>query len=213
MCVQIGELEYSFGEDSGVMCSEHNPRIDGIHSFLDGTYEYSLHMGACNLSVPELHKVISSLQKSFPGSSYDLIRNNCNHFSDALLKSIVGRGIPPHINRASRYGQWLGCLLPQSSGNTSEHNPKTLSSAPSELFTGVFGGQGHRLGGPQGGGIGEYGIGMVKKLIYMANCFKQEAPSIEDEFGAEGCRSSHSFLSEAAQDRMRRQLSHKRSFC
>lgn len=27
---------------------------------------------------------------------------------------------------------------------------------------------------------------MVKKLIYMANCFKQEAPSIEDEFGAEG---------------------------
>lgn len=90
------------------MCSEHNPRIDGIHSFLDGTYEYSLHMGACNLSVPELHKVISSLQKSFPGSSYDLIRNNCNHFSDALLKSIVGKGIPPHINRASRYGQWLG---------------------------------------------------------------------------------------------------------
>lgn len=105
--VQIGDLEYCFGEGSGVTCSTHNPRLDGVHGFQDGTYEYSLHMGKCTVSGPQLSNTIVSLQRAFPGSSYDLISKNCNHFSDALLKAIVGKGIPPYVNRASRYGQWF----------------------------------------------------------------------------------------------------------
>lgn len=105
--VQIGELEYSFGEGAGVVYSTHNPRLDGVHGFLDGSYEYSLHMGKCTLSGLELLNVITTLQRAFPGNGYDLIQRNCNHFSDALLKAVVGKGIPPYINRASRYGQWF----------------------------------------------------------------------------------------------------------
>ncbi|OEH74166.1 hypothetical protein cyc_04376 [Cyclospora cayetanensis] len=170
--VQIGELEYSFGEGVGVTYSTHNPRVDGVHGFLDGTYEYSLHMGVSTLSALELSNVISTLQRVFQGNKYDLINRNCNHFSDTLLKAVVNKGIPSYINRASRYGNWLSCLLPDAWRGPSEEGGPPASDMPSSIC-GVFGGNGQRLGeGRSGSGIGEAGYRILGQLLKISDCLK-----------------------------------------
>lgn len=105
--VQVGNFEYCFGEGAGIICSPINPRISGEHNFSDGTYEYSIFMGKCHFDSQELQSTIRSFEHQYPGSSYDLVKRNCNHFSDNFLKVLIGRGIPSYINRASRYGRWL----------------------------------------------------------------------------------------------------------
>ncbi|KAL8429537.1 hypothetical protein ACSSS7_006549 [Eimeria intestinalis] len=208
--VQIGDLEYSFGEGAGVTCSLQNPRLDGVHSFQDGTYEYSLHMGTCTLSGADLSNAISSLQRAFPGTSYDLVSRNCNHFSDALLKAVVGKGIPSHINRASRYGQWFSCLLPEEWRGNAEAEGEGQQPRTSHDLCGIFGGNGHRLGGREVGGIGEMGYRFLGRVLRLGDCLRTPATVI-DSPGSDGCRSSQAFLAQAAQERMQRQLSQKAS--
>ncbi|CDJ59171.1 hypothetical protein, conserved [Eimeria maxima] len=208
--VQIGELEYSFGESTGVVCSEHNPRVDGIHSFADGTYQYSLHMGSCNLTVSELYNVIINFRKAFTGSSYNLLNKNCNHFSDALLKAVVGKGIPPHINRASRYGKWLSCLLPASCVyNSEEAAREAAESSSGASFSQIFSGTGNRLGSLQGGSA----VQALKRFITMGDCLNQEnnVADAHEETAVYSRSNTRQLLAEAAQDRMRRQASFKAS--
>eukprot|EP01119_Soliformovum_irregulare_P020025 TRINITY_DN6439_c0_g1_i1.p1 TRINITY_DN6439_c0_g1~~TRINITY_DN6439_c0_g1_i1.p1 ORF type:complete len:142 (-),score=24.92 TRINITY_DN6439_c0_g1_i1:197-622(-) len=50
----------------------------------------------------------------FWGSSYDLLTKNCNHFSDAFSRKLVGKGIPNYINRLAWYGSFFPCFLPPS---------------------------------------------------------------------------------------------------
>lgn len=37
---------------------------------------------------------LRDLSPKFNASTYDLMRNNCNNFSDALCEFLVGKGIP-----------------------------------------------------------------------------------------------------------------------
>ncbi|KAL8274073.1 hypothetical protein Esti_001915 [Eimeria stiedai] len=167
--VQIGELEYSFGEGAGVTCSLHNPRLDGVHSFQVGTYD------------------------------------------DALLKAVVGKGIPPHINRASRYGQWFSCLLPEGwRGNAEVEGEGQQRPRTSHDLCGIFGGSGHRLGGREVGGIGEVGYRIIGQVLRLGDCLRTPTAVI-DSPGSDGCRNSHAFLAQAAQERMQRQPSQKAS--
>ncbi|KAL8432421.1 hypothetical protein Efla_000198 [Eimeria flavescens] len=165
--VQVGDLEYSFGEGAGVTCSLNNPRLDGVHTFQDGTYD------------------------------------------DAMLKAVVGKGIPAHINRASRYGQWLSCLLPEGWNNRGEGESEGQEQlAPG--ICGLFGGNGHRLGGGDQRTIGEVGYRILGEVLRLGDCLRAQA-SVSDATGSDRCRSSHAFLAQAAQERMQRQLSQKAS--
>lgn len=44
------------------------------------------------------------LREQFPPGSYHPVSKNCNHFSDALCKELVGAPIPTWINRPARIG-------------------------------------------------------------------------------------------------------------
>ncbi|KAL8447772.1 hypothetical protein Emag_004180 [Eimeria magna] len=167
-------------------------------------------MGTCTLSGVELSNAISTLQRAFPGSSYDLISRNCNHFSDALLKAVVGKGIPPHINRASRYGQWFSCLLPEGWRGNAEAEGEGRQPGTSQDLCGIFGGNGHRLGGREVGGISEVGSRIFGQVLRLGDCLRTPT-AVLDSPGSDGCRTSHAFLAQAAQERMQRQLSQKAS--
>lgn len=45
---------------------------------------------------------INELRKRFPEGSYNLVKQNCNHFSDALSRLLFERSIPKWINRTAR---------------------------------------------------------------------------------------------------------------
>lgn len=46
------------------------------------------------------------------GTAYDLLRRNCNTFSDELCMLLTGRRTPGWINRAAAVGSALPCLVP-----------------------------------------------------------------------------------------------------
>lgn len=54
-------------------------------------------MGETTLTQGELQTFVNSISHRFTQQTYDLIHNNCNHFSNVIVTHLVGHGIPHHI--------------------------------------------------------------------------------------------------------------------
>ena len=153
--VEILGSEYSFASGIGI--------FDSTPKDAPGArYRESIEMGAFEGGQAELKKVISELRDVFPGDEYNLIRKNCNHFAAALCWKLLGKRIPPHINRLADLGVCCSCLLPRQ---MLENAPVGDPNAPSSRTSGfmvkpanrayannqssaaaAFTGQGNRLG-------------------------------------------------------------------
>lgn len=60
-------------------------------------------------SMPELRRILNGLKdQGFKEGDYDVVRNNCNHFCDEFAFALVGKRIPPWVNRAASIGTWAG---------------------------------------------------------------------------------------------------------
>ncbi|CEL95380.1 unnamed protein product [Vitrella brassicaformis CCMP3155] len=139
--VEIEGIEYSFGDGAGVY--ECVPKTAP-----DGRFRGSMMLGETTLSRSEITSKIDQLRLEFKSDEYDLIRRNCNHFSDALSKAVLKRGIPASINRLAWWGQFCSCLLPpefdRQQRNKSAAEAASAASQPSQP---LFQGEGFRLGG------------------------------------------------------------------
>ena len=59
--------------------------------------------------MPELRRILNGLKdEGFKEGDYDVVRNNCNHFCDEFAFALVGKRIPPWVNRAATIGTWAG---------------------------------------------------------------------------------------------------------
>mmetsp|Transcript_21469 Transcript_21469/g.38556 ORF Transcript_21469/g.38556 Transcript_21469/m.38556 type:complete len:143 (-) Transcript_21469:276-704(-) len=81
-------------------------------------------------SMTEVNAAVGQLRAQFAPGSYNLVTQNCNHFTDALVRKLVNRGIPSYINRAARLG---GSFAPKDvtgdgSGNAKSKTPATAES-------------------------------------------------------------------------------------
>ena len=47
------------------------------------------------------------------GTNYNLLSNNCNHFTSFLCHRLTGRKAPTWLNRASTIGTLLPCIVPK----------------------------------------------------------------------------------------------------
>ena len=84
----------------------------------------------------------------FYGDEYDLIRQNCNHFSEAYCQALVGKSIPPWVNRlanfalsvtssvhhASYSGDVLGVTAMLNQDPTKALAPASLNPGPTTLI-------------------------------------------------------------------------------
>lgn len=57
----------------------------------------TLDMGTTSKTLTELRQYIGSISSLYTNATYDLINNNCNHFSNAICNFLTGHGIPSHI--------------------------------------------------------------------------------------------------------------------
>ena len=101
--------EYTFGG--------HPEASTGVFSAPPGeapgcVFRQAILLGESSLSHTQIRDTISSLSASFLGSDYNLLTNNCNHFTDALATALTGQHIPAWVNRLATLGSWLPCLLP-----------------------------------------------------------------------------------------------------
>ena len=103
-------------------------------------FRQAILLGEVSLSHSQIRDTISSLSASFLGSEYNLLTNNCNHFTSALATALTGEPIPAWINRLATLGTWFPCLLPP--GLAPPPPPETA-----DPFV-AFGGQGRSLADP-----------------------------------------------------------------
>ena len=63
------------------------------------------------------YNFIDKLRDTYVGSDYHIINQNCNSFSNALVKALTGKEIPGYINRLAYLASSVSCLLPDNLTN------------------------------------------------------------------------------------------------
>jgi len=78
-------------------------------------WKRTLHMGVARIeSEATFKRVMENARREWPGSRYDLLKCNCNHFSEALLKTLDGGwALPHHLNRGARVVGYVRSKLPK----------------------------------------------------------------------------------------------------
>ncbi|XP_021892141.1 deSI-like protein At4g17486 [Carica papaya] len=99
--VQVyGEDEWSFGfceQGTGVFScpSGKNPMY---------TYRECIVLGSTNCSIFKVNQILRELSREWPGSSYDLLAKNCNHFCDEFCERLGVPKLPGWVNRFANAG-------------------------------------------------------------------------------------------------------------
>ena len=69
------------------------------------TFKESVVLGYMFRSAFEVDHILQRMASSYRGTTYHLVRRNCNHFANELGKTLVGKGIPPYVNRIATFGK------------------------------------------------------------------------------------------------------------
>jgi len=78
-----------------------------------GTFRLEILQGFTVRSDAEIDEIIREASDRFQGTSYNLLTNNCNHFTSYLCQRLTGRPAPRWLNRAASIGVALPCVVPR----------------------------------------------------------------------------------------------------
>ncbi|EEB16609.1 conserved hypothetical protein [Pediculus humanus corporis] len=88
--IVVFEKEYFFGSDGVKSCRAGGTILQEPHEIIP--------LGETFVPYALFNEYLQGLKESrFAGSSYDLLKHNCNHFSDELAQFLCGTRIPKHI--------------------------------------------------------------------------------------------------------------------
>ncbi|EPY50331.1 PPPDE peptidase family protein [Schizosaccharomyces cryophilus OY26] len=95
--------EYAYGAHAipnatGVFVTVPKPPLEGCR------WRCSIPLPPCELSKHEVDEIITRLSKEYTGTSYSLLSQNCNHFTEAAAKALTNTTIPTFLNRMSKIG-------------------------------------------------------------------------------------------------------------
>ncbi|KAJ6421221.1 hypothetical protein OIU84_028572 [Salix udensis] len=99
--VQVyGEDEWSFG-----FC-EHGTGVFSCPSGKNPMYTYreGIVLGKTNFSIFKVNQILRELSREWPGSDYDLLAKNCNHFCDEFCERLGVPKLPGWVNRFANAG-------------------------------------------------------------------------------------------------------------
>jgi len=57
--------------------------------------------------------MVKEVSDRFLGTNYNLLTNNCNHFTSALCEMLTSKPAPAWLNRAASVGLALPCVVPR----------------------------------------------------------------------------------------------------
>ncbi len=78
-----------------------------------GTFRCELLQGFTFRAENEIENIIKEVSQQFQGTSYNLLSNNCNHFTSHLCEKLIGKAAPAWLNRAASIGVALPCVVPR----------------------------------------------------------------------------------------------------
>ena len=110
--VVIGDREYAYGGHdrhgmSGVYWTR--PRLEPP----GGTFRCELLQGFTFRTAREIEPIIKDVSQKFLGTAYNLLSNNCNHFTSYLCEQLTSKPAPAWLNRAASIGVALPCVVPR----------------------------------------------------------------------------------------------------
>lgn len=107
--VEVDGVEYAFGSHAesttGVWMQEPQKLPDGFANN-QAVLIRTLEVAKTHVPPRSLRRLIVELMQAWPGSSYDVLRRNCNHFSAAMIATVLEvedgmHFIPSWVNRAA----------------------------------------------------------------------------------------------------------------
>lgn len=102
--VEVLGAEYVFGggdtSHSGV--TAQRPRVPPSGS--GWIFYQTVEIGPSIIPQDHILNVVRTVREDFPANSYDLVSNNCNHFSETMCRRLTGLGIPSWVNRLAGLG-------------------------------------------------------------------------------------------------------------
>jgi hypothetical protein len=105
--VEVMGSEYSFASGAGIF--ESSPKLaPGAPRFRE-----SIDLGSFDGGQAELKQALAVLRDDFGPDDYNLIRKNCNHFANALIRKLMNKAMPGHVNRLADIGMCCSCFLPR----------------------------------------------------------------------------------------------------
>lgn len=103
--VEVYDKEYAFGGHPFDFTGIFDMAPSDVEELGEGfTFKESILLGHTDFSEKEIKKLIEMMGRSFSGSSYHLIKKNCNHFSSDFCKLVCGKNIPNWVNRLAAIG-------------------------------------------------------------------------------------------------------------
>ena len=100
--IEILNIEFAFGghpyEETGIYTSK--PRNHIIGKFIK-----QIHLEHTYFSKEQICDILLEAAIKYRGNAYDIIRFNCNDFTDDIAMSLCGTHIPNFINRAAKIGR------------------------------------------------------------------------------------------------------------
>eukprot|EP00930_Biecheleria_cincta_P085729 TRINITY_DN75101_c0_g1_i1.p1 TRINITY_DN75101_c0_g1~~TRINITY_DN75101_c0_g1_i1.p1 ORF type:complete len:224 (-),score=45.54 TRINITY_DN75101_c0_g1_i1:247-918(-) len=121
--IEVHGKEWSYGSE-GVQCAE--PRRHDVH-----VYRQSLLMGSTPKTEEQVRDFMEKVMMTrWHGDEYELVSHNCCNFSDAVLRNLTGRGLPPWVNRLARIAEYAEEGIDEVLNLADEHG------SLSELFMG-----------------------------------------------------------------------------
>lgn len=78
-----------------------------------GTWRIELLQGFTFRQPKEIDEIIKEASQKFQGTSYNLLTNNCNHFTNYLCQQLTSKPAPGWLNRAASIGIALPCVVPR----------------------------------------------------------------------------------------------------
>ena len=78
-----------------------------------GTFRCELLQGFTCQTDEEIEILIRDVSQEFLGQSYNLLTNNCNHFTSRLCEKLTSCPAPSWLNRAASIGVALPCVVPR----------------------------------------------------------------------------------------------------
>ena len=143
--VEIDGREYTFAGGAGIFVLPPKVAPGAI-------YRESLVLGATTPSA--LNKAIELLRQTYTADSYDLLSQNCNHFSNDLVKLLLDKDIPNWVNRLAFMGSFFSCFLPRDMVSDAPVNEQEDYPPPVGQYVGTPAANYKPLVGSNGGGGG-----------------------------------------------------------
>ncbi|KAL2017708.1 hypothetical protein VTK56DRAFT_1733 [Thermocarpiscus australiensis] len=110
--VVINGKEYAYG-------GHDRPGVTGVYWTRPkteppgGTFRCEILHGFTVAPQSEIDAAVRDASDEFPGTAYNLLTKNCNHFTSYLCQKLTGRPGPGWLNRAASIGVALPCVVPR----------------------------------------------------------------------------------------------------